>query len=886
MSSVKKKRGLFASRAHSFKENILEALKHGQVHSSSQQRKTRPDKNAIILAKKTSSTDNLTVTGHLGTAKSTDCLIKDVQFALKYFQDVVSKQTYEMLPGCATVVLETVLAIKAFASNLSDDCMDTEMCSALQNAFKAVSVLTSWADSVIIDSGHFDSQADYVESVVEPVRRAVIVAVNCISMRVGNKALARGNSLPDITNDDCDDYSFDLSQSSGSIEDIDKPPLFPKHSRQQDAPPLPPKHFKPKLDRFEDLLAHSLSLHSMEWAPSQTRNYRTLNLGRTPENSLHNKSLPSPAGLDTTLNDNSFQYSFDSPTSLSKESLTNVSFDEPDQCHSSKQHQFATRSWSSRERSNTSSPSFETLSFASHLSDLERPPAIPKKSRSICVTSSSLGVSSSHGPAISHVTPTRKLSQYDNVPDTESSQLRQQMFEFNVRTDNIHALQVAKANSLSSSSPKNVIKSPERSLSSSKTTFNRVNQIQDLKDVPPPLPPKKRNIMSYMEMFGRPIFPSGDEMFEGLVHSQDLLHNVWQHNFHEYSDYTPTGLFNFPFASSHPQEFRGLHPYINVKPGDPLTGLAPALPPKRSTISSQSRPGSFRSTGSSSESERRIPIMIETDQQTLRHSQLSDSGSSSSSEVPRIAEITRLPRLSVAIPIQRICNKSEEDFQPKEDSILDRLDVSDYLVYGEQSTTNNNNNNKNVSVSLELRAGDIDALVVLATQTIKNDFLYQEAFLTTYRTFISAENLVKKLVYRFKVFNTDKILSGQRAGSMIRISRNAFSLLVRVVDTLADGDFANKPLLEMLTSFITSLVECGELGLARALRSQLIMKYEERRARLLPDLDMTSLNTVTKGTLLNFKSSEVAEQMTLLGKHSLCWLGLMREASVLYSETF
>lgn len=110
MNSAKKKRGLFASRAHSFKENFLDALKHGQVPTP--HRKSRREKNAIVLAKKTSSTDNLTVTGHLGTAKTTDCLIKDVQFALKYFQDVVSKQTYEMLPGCATVVLETVLAIK------------------------------------------------------------------------------------------------------------------------------------------------------------------------------------------------------------------------------------------------------------------------------------------------------------------------------------------------------------------------------------------------------------------------------------------------------------------------------------------------------------------------------------------------------------------------------------------------------------------------------------------------------------------------------------------------------------------------------------------------------------------------------------------------------
>ena len=355
--------------------------------------------------------------------------------------------------------------------------------------------------------------------------------------------------------------------------------------------------------------------------------------------------------------------------------------------------------------------------------------------------------------------------------------------------------------------------------------------------------------MSYMEMFGRSIIPSGDAMFDGIVHSQDLLHNVWQHNFHEYSDYTPTGLFNFPFAMSH--DLHGIHPYINIKPGDPPIGLAPALPPKRSSLSRS------RST------ERRIPIMIEADQS--RHSHMSDSGSSSSSEVPRLAEITRLPRLSVAIPIHRTDSKSQGDFEPKSDSLLDSLDVSDYLVYGEQSTASINNN-KNISGTIELRAGDIDALVVLATQTIKNDFLYQEAFLTTYRTFISTDNLVKKLVYRFKAFNTDQVAPGQRAGSMIRISRNAFSLLVRVVDSLADGDFTNKPLLEMLTTFITALVECGELGLARALRSQLILKYEERRARLLPDLDMTSLNSVTRGNLLNYKSSEVAEQMTLLGK--------------------
>jgi hypothetical protein len=119
---VKKKRGTFASRAHSFKENFLEALKHSShqhaaATSTPNSRRpiggggSRPEKKAIQLAKKAAgSSDNLM--GHLGTAKNTDCLVKEVQFALKYFQDVVAKQTHEMLPGCATVVLETVLAIQ------------------------------------------------------------------------------------------------------------------------------------------------------------------------------------------------------------------------------------------------------------------------------------------------------------------------------------------------------------------------------------------------------------------------------------------------------------------------------------------------------------------------------------------------------------------------------------------------------------------------------------------------------------------------------------------------------------------------------------------------------------------------------------------------------
>ena len=180
-----------------------------------------------------------------------------------------------------------------------------------------------------------------------------------------------------------------------------------------------------------------------------------------------------------------------------------------------------------------------------------------------------------------------------------------------------------------------------------------------------------------------------------------------------------------------------------------------------------------------------------------RSSQLSDSGSSSagSCEVPRLAEITRLPRLAVQIPIQRQQQQLDSGAElaaPDTEgegggAVLDAVDVSEHLVYGEQQPACNSNNNNNSggkssaigSGSVELRAGSVDALIVLATQTIKNDFLYQEAFLATYRTFIKTETLVDKLVHRFTKFSTKSQHEAGRRGGALRISRNAFSLLVR-----------------------------------------------------------------------------------------------------------
>jgi Rap guanine nucleotide exchange factor 1 len=57
------------------------------------------------------------------------------------------------------------------------------------------------------------------------------------------------------------------------------------------------------------------------------------------------------------------------------------------------------------------------------------------------------------------------------------------------------------------------------------------------------------------------------------------------------------------------------------------------------------------------------------------------------------------------------------------------------------------------------------------------EFIYQEAFLTTYRTFISPRDLIDKLLYRFNKFH--HMGNGRK-----KLARNAFSLLIRVIDEL------------------------------------------------------------------------------------------------------
>lgn len=94
---------------------------------------------------------------------------------------------------------------------------------------------------------------------------------------------------------------------------------------------------------------------------------------------------------------------------------------------------------------------------------------------------------------------------------------------------------------------------------------------------------------------------------------------------------------------------------------------------------------------------------------------------------------------------------------------------------------------------------------------------FGEAFLLTFRTFIDPNDLIEKLIHRYEFFNR------QNTDLKKRTAKEAFSLLVRVVNDLTSPDLTTN-LMEKLIKFVFDLVCCGELLMAKLLRVKIIEK--------------------------------------------------------------
>ena len=202
----------------------------------------------------------------------------------------------------------------------------------------------------------------------------------------------------------------------------------------------------------------------------------------------------------------------------------------------------------------------------------------------------------------------------------------------------------------------------------------------------PPLPPKKRHIKAYMEMVGPYSQPSEVELFRQTMEAYYVKAAQWQEHTED--------LF-FTRASSY-------------------LAAPPLLPPKRNkhSITSETFAGALVA-----------PPPRRPKSESL----------SSPPATPKPRPVPPLMAINGGAPGVKV-DPAEEDCN---DLGMERLDLSADLVLKQPGDD-----------GPEVRGGGLDALITHAAKLNKDDYLYQGAFLTTYRTFITPLELSRKLIHR------------------------------------------------------------------------------------------------------------------------------------------
>uniref|UniRef100_A0A8C8GL68 CRK SH3-binding GNRP n=1 Tax=Oncorhynchus tshawytscha TaxID=74940 RepID=A0A8C8GL68_ONCTS len=208
---------------------------------------------------------------------------------------------------------------------------------------------------------------------------------------------------------------------------------------------------------------------------------------------------------------------------------------------------------------------------------------------------------------------------------------------------------------------------------------------------------------------------------------------------------------------------------------------------------------------------------------------------------------------SIGLSVSRR-QKSTDSVQSDEEEV-DELSLIDHKEIMSRITLKQENDD-----GPDVRAGSGDILLVHATETDRKDLvLYCEVFLTTYRTFISPEDLIKKLHYRYPFLVATNTFKK-------RVSKNTFFVLVRLVDELCLVELT-EDILKQLMDLVFRLVCNGELSLARVLRKNILDKVEQKKLlRCTNSLKPLAARGVSArpGTLHDFRSHEIADQLTLL----------------------
>ncbi|XP_038130991.1 rap guanine nucleotide exchange factor 1b isoform X6 [Cyprinodon tularosa] len=804
---------------------------------------------------------------------------KEVVSALRYFKTivdkmVVEKKVLEMLPGSASKVLEAILPLVQVEARIQHS---SALSSCHSRVYQSLANLIRWADQVMLDGIDLDDKESViaVTSVIKAVLDGVKELVKLTIEKQEQPSPTTPNKpAPPVTAAESNvsvevplvDTEQDVSNRTAPASSPAK--AAPELQEEDVAPPKPPL---PEAKVAE--LRAQLSADAGQRRPSQKEN---------PPPALPPKkrqSAPSPTpvavvapmsrGSSLPCSDHrqeyeheffqrrfsggSHSYGGDSPRLSPCSSMGKLSKSDEQLSSMDQDSGQCSRNTSCETLDNTESydPDYDFLH-----QDLSAGDNLPTAQVGGCLSPlpESLSESSSPVPG-QHLTPPPLSAPPSQQPEYWSPQPNQTNPLLSCRTSAPPALPLKKRRSTQTSpfpdvgsrvlyerypsqydnlSEEELHPTPPFPLFTPISPMPQTNggvfvsqfiasENADVPASPPPLPEKKnRHILQYMQFMEDYSEPQ-PSVFYQMPQSERIYE---QHN----KLFQEVYGFNDSFSSTD-----SVH--------EPLQ--PPALPPKQrqlsESVNDEGGEGEYVNLYSSSQANGELPL-------SLRETIAADDVLQD--PVPQMPSSNS----KEALDKERRQKMTETAGSVEED--VDELSLVDHKEIMSRITLKQENDD-----GPDVRAGSGDILLVHATETDRKDLvLYCEAFLTTYRTFITPEDLIKKLHYRYTTFchSPDTFKK--------RVSKNTFFVLVRVVDELCLVELT-EDILKQLMDLVFTLVCNGELSLARVLRKNILDKVEQKKLlRYTNSLKPLAARGVSArpGTLHDFRSHEIADQLTLL----------------------
>ncbi|XP_044245626.2 rap guanine nucleotide exchange factor 1 isoform X6 [Ursus arctos] len=785
---------------------------------------------------------------------------KEVVSALRYFKTIVDKmaidkKVLEMLPGSASKVLEAILPLVQSDPRIQHS---SALSSCYSRVYQSLANLIRWSDQVMLEG--VNSEDKETVTTVKGVIKAVLDGVKeLVRLTIEKQGHPSPTSPVKPSSPACKpDSQSELPLTDREMEILNKTTglsqsaeLLPDSTDEEVAPPKPPL---PGIRVVDNSPPPALPPKKRQSAPSPTRVAVVAPMSRATSGSslpvgINRQDFDVDCYTQRRLSGGSHSYGGESPRlspcssigklSKSDEQLSSLDRDSG-QCsrntscetldHYDPDYEFLQQDLSNADQipqqvACNLSPLPESLGeagspFLGHPFQLppapggcpqpegtsapgqqmDTPPALPEKKR----RSAASQTTDSSGCRVSYE---RHPSQYDNISEDD--------------------LQNPASVPSVPFTPFAAILPFQQGGSSASVEFVgdfTVPESTGDPEKPPPLPEKKnKHMLAYMQLL------------EDYSEPQPSVFYQTPQNEHIYQQKNKLLMevygFNDSFSTEAPHEL----------------APPPALPPKQRQLSEntseEAGEGEYVSLYSSGQSSEEL-AHSRGESPAMKDGHPRDLSSASSAPGKESRDGDRASRSPDGSELAR----SEEEVD--ELSLIDHSEIMARLTLKQEGDD-----------GPDVRGGSGDILLVHATETDRKDLvLYCEAFLTTYRTFITPEELIKKLQYRYEKFSPFADTFKKR------VSKNTFFVLVRVVDELCLVELTEE-ILKLLMELVFRLVCSGELSLARVLRKNILDKVDQKKLLRCANSDqpLAARGVAARpGTLHDFHSHEIAEQLTLL----------------------